>query len=334
MKNFIRTKYEYYREKLKSFFNTPLVKKLLKLGTYLFQVFVVGFIIYQLTDIGWGEIWRSLPTQPLFYLLFLFIYFLLPFSEALAYRICWGIPYFKSIPIFIKKRIFNKDVLGYSGEIVLMHWAVSSADVSKKNAFKDIRDVNIISSAASTLISLGLLLILILSGQIKAMEYLFNADYIAGITQVDYLIGAIILVILIAAIYRFRKYLFSMSFNISSKVFAIHSIRMIFLYAAQILQWHIVLPDISLEVWFTFLSVNIVISRIPFLPSQDLVATGTNIEVAKILNSPVAAVTGLFIVHNVLDKILNLAFFIYYSWREQTGRGTTEDLEMDLNSNN
>ena len=109
---------------------------------------------------------------------------------------------------------------------------------------------------------------------------------------------------------------------------------MIILYAAQILQWHIVLPDISLEVWFTFLSVNIVISRIPFLPSQDLVATGTNIEVAKVLNSPVAAVTGLFIVHNVLDKILNLAFFIYYSWREQTGRGTTDDFEMEMTQTN
>jgi len=334
MKNFIKTKFESYRENLKSFFNTPVGSKLLKFGTYLFQAVVVGVIIYQLAGIGWGEIWRSLPTEPLFYLLFLFIYFLLPFSETVAYRICWGIPYFKSIPIFIKKRIFNKDVMGYSGEIVLMHWAVRSAEVSKKQAFKDIRDMNIISSAASTLVSLGLLLVLILSGQIKAMEYLFNADYFTGITQGDYLIGTVILAILIAAIYRFRKYLFSMSLKISFKVFAIHSIRMIFLYAAQILQWHIVLPEISLEVWFTFLSVNIVISRIPFLPSQDLVATGTNIEVAKILNSPVAAVTGLFIVHNVLDKILNLAFFIYYSWREQTGRGTTEDFEMEINADN
>lgn len=92
---------------------------------------------------------------------------------------------------------------------------------------------------------------------------------------------------------------------------------MLVLYAAQILQWYIVLPDVSIEIWFTFLSVNIVISRIPFIPSHELVATGTNIELAKVVNAPVAAVTGLFLVHDVLGKVLNLFFYLYYSYRER-----------------
>lgn len=299
---------------------SPKGKRVSRFATYFFQVMIIGVIFYQLTGIGWGEIYRSLPTTPFFYLLFLFIYFLLPFSEVLAYRICWDIPYFGSIPIFIKKRIFNKDVMGYSGELVLMQWAASEGPLGQKQAFKDIRDMNIISSAASTFVALGLLALLLLTGQIRALDYLFDTEAISGYSSLEYVIGFIVLIIVSGIAYRFRKYLFSMSWEISSKVFLIHSCRMVILYAAQILQWYIVLPDVSIEIWFTFLSVNIVISRIPFLPSQELVATGTNIELAKVVNAPVAAVTGLFLVHDVLGKILNLVFYLYYSSRDSIAK--------------
>ena len=323
MKNKLITVFNLYRAKVKSFFNSPPGKRLLKFVTYLFQVLIIGIIIYQLTGIGWANIWASLPTEPLFYLLFLFIYFLLPLSETIAYKISWGIPYFKSIPIFIKKRIFNKDVMGYSGEIVLMHWGVKTLSIDKKQAFKDIRDMNIISSAASTFVALGLLVVLILTGQIRALDYLIADDIWAGTGALDYVIGSVLLVILLGVIYRFRKYLFSMSFSVSYKVFLIHSFRMLILYAAQILQWHIVLPELSLEIWFTFLSVNIVISRIPFLPSQEFIATGTNIELAKVLNAPVAAVSGILLVHDVLGKVLNLILYVYYTIRERITPGYT-----------
>lgn len=317
MKLKLRAIYNLYRRKMKIFFKSPPGKRLVKYGTYFFQVLVFGLIVYQLTDIGWGNIWRSLPTEPLFYLLFLVIYFLLPLSDTLAYKITWGIPYFKSIPIFIKKRIFNKDVMGYSGEIILMQWGIKTQSIDKKQAFKDIRDINILSSAASTFIALGLLVVLIMTDQIRILDYFDNLDFWAETGIMEYVIGSVLLIILLGVLYRFRSYLFSMSLSISYKVFLIHSIRMVILYAAQILQWHTVLPDLSLEIWFTFLSVNIVISRIPFLPSQELIATGTNIEIAKLLKTPVAAVSGILLVHNVLDKILNLIFYIYYTVRER-----------------
>lgn len=298
---------------LKRFFRSDKGKIIAKIFKFSFQAGIVLFLLYQLTNIGWGVFFRSLPTEPLFYLLFLFIYFLLPFSEALAYKLCWDIPYLKSVAIFIKKRIFNKDVMGYSGEVVLLQWAVSEKAISKKKAFKDIRDMNIISSAASTMVALGLLVILLFTGQIRALDYLFNSDALSGLSFLDYAIGFAIAIILIGVLYRFRKYLFSMPFGMSSKIFAIHSARMVILYAAQILQWYIVLPNVALDIWFTFLSVNIVISRIPFIPSQELVATGTNIEVAKVINAPVAAVSGLFLVHDFLGKFLNLFFYVYYN---------------------
>ncbi|MGM0743730.1 hypothetical protein [Rhodohalobacter sp.] len=312
--------FQSFQKKFKEFRQSPHGKTFFKYLSYAAQVLIIAIIAVQLTGIGWGNIINSLPTTPWFYVLFLFIYFLLPFSETLAYKITWNIPYWKSLNIFIKKRIFNKDVMGYSGEIVLMQWASIHTEKSKKQIFKDVRDMNIISSAASTIIAFGLLGILFLTGQIKALDRLIQRDLLAGTTLLDYLIVGIIAIILAAVIARFRKYLFSMPATTSIKIFSIHSIRMIVLYAAQILQWHIVLPEISLEIWFTFLSVNIIISRIPIIPSQDLVATGTNIEIAKILQVPVAPVTGIFLVHDVLGKVLNFSLYLILTITGKKGK--------------
>lgn len=312
-----------YRRRFAAFRETPAGRRLVNYLTYFFQAGIAGVIIYQLTGIGWGNFLGALPVIPSFYLLFLFIYFLLPFSEALAYKICWDTPYLKSIPIFIKKRIFNKDVMGYSGEVVLLHWASQSIPRSRRQLFRDVRDMNIISSAASTLVAVGLLAFLVLTGQIKALEFLVDGSLFSEAGLYDYAIGGGIAGVIIAIAWRFRSYLFSMPLGTSWKVFGIHSVRMLMLYAAEILQWHLVLPEIGLEIWFTFLSIRIAISRIPFIPSHELVATSTNIELARVLGVSVAPVSGIFLAHDVLGKILNLSLYLFYSWRERTGQSLT-----------
>lgn len=319
--------YRSARDGLSRFRETPFGNAVTTWGSYLFQAGVIGVIVWQLTGIGWGNIWRSLPTTPLFYLLFLVIYFLLPLSEAFAYRICWGIPWVRSIPIFIKKRIFNKDVMGYSGEVVLMQWASRSLSASRREIFRDIRDMNIISSAASTIVAFGVLLLFILTGQIRALDTLFDTDFFARLGFLEYLAGGALAVLLLMLIYRFRRSLFSMSFANTAKIFLIHSVRMLILFTAQLLQWHLVLPEIALEIWFTFLSVQILMSRIPLIPSHELVATGTNIELAKAIGAPVAAVSSLFVVQDVLSKLLNLFFYLLYTWRERDGNSITSGRE-------
>ncbi len=319
MKEFLEHTYQDLRKRFKDFRQTTVGKRVIRTITHLLQLLIVGIILYQLSDIGWNNFFSSLPTHPLFYGLFLFIYFLLPLAETIAYKIIWGISFTRSFSAFIRKRIFNKDVMGYSGELVLMQWAVSKTSISGKQAFKDIRDMNIISSAASTFIALGILAIFILTGKIRAMDHIFSQS--TG----DYLIGGFVLLLIIIAAYRFRRYLFAMSFTLAYKVFMIHSVRMVLVFIAQILQWHIVLPEVNLDIWFTFLSVNIIISRIPLIPSHELVATGTNIELAKVLNAPVAGIAGLFLVHNVLDKLLNLSFYTYYSFTGQTAAASLKE---------
>ncbi len=307
------------RFNFRRFKRSPHGRVFLRVLTYLIQAVIIAVIAWQLTGIGWGNFFASLPIHPLFYLLFLFIYFLLPFSEALAYRMAWGIPFLKSLGIFIQKRVLNKDVLGYSGEVLLINWGSKQDGLETKQVVKDVRDMNILSSAASTFVAFGLLAALFLSGQIRYTEYLFSLPVFQNAGGPEVIIGLLFLGVVFAVMIRFRSYLFSMKRLLALKVFLLHSVRMTLLYCAQILQWYIVLPEIALEIWFTFLSINIIVSRIPFIPSQDLVATGTNIEIARLLQVPLAPVTGIFLVHDVLGKILNFGLYTALTARRRNG---------------
>ncbi len=79
---------------------------------WLFTGGVIAYLAYELTTIGWSEIWRAMPTAPLFYFFFLLIYFSLPFTEIFIYRVTWTYNMRSSVWAFLKKRIYNKDVLG------------------------------------------------------------------------------------------------------------------------------------------------------------------------------------------------------------------------------
>jgi hypothetical protein len=58
-----------------SFFETERGKKTLKWGQRTINIAVLGWLLYKLTDIGWIKFWHSLPAVPLFYILFVILFF-------------------------------------------------------------------------------------------------------------------------------------------------------------------------------------------------------------------------------------------------------------------
>src|SRR5699024_9745434 len=90
---------------------------------YVLQIGIIGYLIYKLYEIGFANVTEALPLNPLFYLLFILIYFSLPVSEIFIYRIGWSFNSFKAFLVFVQKKVLNTDVLGYSGEFYLFYWA-------------------------------------------------------------------------------------------------------------------------------------------------------------------------------------------------------------------
>lgn len=281
--------------------STELLKKGLR---YLFQLSIIGYLLYQLYTIGITRIITSLPTNPIFYLLYFVIYFSLPIAEVLIYKLKWPITFRNSFSVFIQKKVLNSDVIGYSGELYLFQWAKKDVGRPAKEVLHFIKDNNILSSVASTLITLVLLIFFISQGYININSYIEN------ITATNWIFIGTILFVAAFLIVRFRKYIISMNRSDSFKIFSLHAFRIIFINVLQIIQWKIGRPEIAYSVWFTFSAVQILASRIPFLPSTDALFVSIALEMSNLVSVPKEAIVGILTANLILKRIMNvLSYF-------------------------
>ncbi len=275
----------------------------LKGARAVFMLGIVAYLLYELRDISWTEIGAALPTNPLFYLLFLVLYFLLPVAECFVYRITWTFEAWKSFPAFVKKRIYNNDVLGYSGEVYFYTWARKNIGLSDLEILKTIRDQNIVSSAASTMITVVLVAVFLYAGQINVTEWI-------GPQEMSYLVGGAVVTLLLAGLaIGLRRYLFSMAAKTALLIFAVLIVRLIVGQALQIGMWAVAMPEVSLPVWFTFAAASIIVSRVPFVPNRDLIFLGLGVSLSGVVGISEAGVFAMLGAITVMGKVINLLFF-------------------------
>ena len=271
---------------------------------------ILGIIVYQLYLIGWQEVIRSLPTQPLFYILFFVLYLTLPTAEVFIYQQVWKVKKWDSFKAFLTKRVYNDEVMGYSGEFYLFMWGRRFLDKKDTEILKNVRDNNILSSVTSNMMAFALVGILVFTGIINIEDLVDNVNLVYLVT------GILIFIVFIVLFVQFRRYLFALSLKKSAVVFSIYLIRFMIHHGLMIVQWAVVIPNTPLSIWFTFLAIIIVVNRIPFIPSRDLVFMWAGIELSRALNMATAAVAGMLLVSSALKKVTNLILFLlinYYS---------------------
>lgn len=277
-------------------------------------VFMVGVLFVlgrQFSDIGWAEIWMSLPTEPLFYLLFILIYCALPVTETIIYGRLLKFPFLFGLPFFFKKRVYNKDVLNYSGEVYLFAWADRVIDRPRKEVMHTIKDNNLLSALASTLFAVALLGAFFFSGKVE-----IPASYTENL-ELKVAVGALLVGLLIVVAVRFRRSIFGLTPGRLMGVFGTHLGRLTVVSTLQILQWLVVLPGVGMAVLFTFLSLQIIASRIPLLPARDLIFIGAAVEMAGSLDVSSPDVVGMLVVASAMDKLANLIIFLFVSAYER-----------------
>jgi len=283
---------------------------------------IVAYLVYRLSHIGWGELWTSLPQTPYFYLTVLVMYFILPVSESFIYGMAWRIKPWECIPVLLRKRVLNADVLGYSGEVYLFAYAQKNVDRSAREVGLVIKDNLILSSIFSVSTAILLLIGLLLSGSVALDAFMENPapGYVVG--------GAFVLILAGGLFIKFRGAIFHLSERLLGKIAGIHVGRFLLGYVLQVVQWWVVLPDAPFSAWATLLVVFVVMNRIPFLPSRDLVFAGAGIELSSALGIPVATVAGMLLVRSAIDRMLNLSFFTVTAlWERRHGSPiATEDV--------
>ena len=213
-------------------------------------------------------------------------------------------PFLPALPILFRKRVYNHDVMGYSGEVYLAWWGQKHAPVSRSEALAAVKDNTIISGITSTAVAVVLLAGFMLFDQITLLE-----SYVPDRTTAWIGIAGLVTVLGGVGI-ALRRYIFSLEPRTLGVLGGVHVVRFLLLNALQIVQWMVVLPEVSISSWITLVSLFIVINQLPFLPSRDLVFMGAGVEISALLGISPAAVAGMLLVKSAIDKSLNMLVYL------------------------
>ncbi len=306
---------------LKAFEESPAGKRAARVLSFLFTGGIVIFLVYQLSGIGWKEVWSSLPRTPWFYVLFIPLFFTLPVFQVMIYRVAWKVNRFALFLALLNKRALDKDVLGYSGEMYLYVWARKHIKKPERELLHVLKDNMILSSTASTLVAVILLGIFFIMGRVALPEEWVRP----GMLHVLLAVFAVLLVTALAV--KFRKSLFFLSWRQLAVIFSLHICRLLVVQGLQVLQWMVVMPEVPVVNWFTLLAVQIIISRIPLVPSRDLIFLGTGIGMSGIVEVSVPEMAGMLLTASVLSKVSNVIFFaiVYFTSRKRWPKEARKD---------
>ncbi len=273
---------------------------------------VSALIVWQVWNIGWSEVLENLPSTPWFYLIAAVLYVMLPTTELLIYTRLWSVKKRTLFRTFLIKRVYNEEILGYSGEFYLFSKMRKVTKKPELELMRDVRDTNIISAIVSNVVAITLVVILIIFGFIPVEQLLVQANllYVA--------LGIFTVIVIISLAVQFRRHIFSLPFNTAFHIFWTYLLRFLLQNALLVVQWAVVLPETPIYVWLIYLSTSIVLNRIPFLPAKDLVFVWIGIQLSGSLDVATAGLAGMFIVSSAMSRVANLLIYLTLT-RSNTG---------------
>src|SRR5690606_18436930 len=88
-------------------------------------------------------------------------------SEMAAYEINWDRSLVRHFPVFVRKRVYNYAVAGYSGEGFLTLWARRSLGLPDKTVLIGVKDNNLLSAFTSNIATVLVIVALAMTGALK-----------------------------------------------------------------------------------------------------------------------------------------------------------------------
>ena len=255
---------------------------LLQWGIPLLLLAVIG---HRLTLLGWRQIWQARPANPGFYLLLVMQFFLQPLGDYLVYRNLWGANR-PPLAVILRKRLMNSFMLDYSGEAFFFLWAKRHLNVSRALLVHAIKDSNILSGGAGLAMVYLLLLLLLASGGL-------HVPAVMGAHVALYVLAGTVPLILSAILVVGHRKLTALSRRQIATTFVIHFSRAAAVLAVEFGLWELSGALPSAIASLQFVTLRLVVTRLPLVPNKDLIFVGAGIAtagLAKIALTPVATV--------------------------------------------
>ncbi len=280
----------------------------------LLGVAVIGFLIYRLNAIGWTDIWDALPRNFWFYALFAVWYLAIPVSECFIYRRLWHCRLHHPLPVLLRKRVLNFGVLGYLGDGYFAYWGHRTLGLSVHDALAAVKDSDILSALVSNVATVALVIVFLSTGALQTFT-----GAVRHFPELFLVFGGLVVAAILTVIVL-RRRIFTVNTSGAVFVTVCHLTRLVVMMLAQVGQWSLVLPHAEMTTWLTFLTAQMVMTRVPFLPSQDLINLGLGVALASVVDAPAAAVAGIFAATGALSQIANLAVFSATALSSDGGR--------------
>lgn len=311
-------------ERLRAWSRTENAKRIGVALRVLFFAAMFTWLVLKVRAIGWRQVATSLPANPLFYLLFVVNFLVLPASETAIFRIVFRQSLPRAFPMLIRKRVYNSALVGYSGELMFAIWLKRGFGLSTKRILIALKDNAILSAVASGLVTAGLLVLFAATGNARRIvDWLHPgpALIVAGVLG-----AAFVLPIL----YRLRRHLIALGGRRAAGVLGIHVSRTLLVVLIQATQWAVVLPAERWSTWLVFLTAQMVISRLPIIPNRDLLFLSAGLELSNTIAGPRAAMAGLLLAGAAMTQALNLGFFVLTSFVARPPRLDRSELDDDI----
>jgi hypothetical protein len=270
-------------------------QKFLSLGLSLALLAALGS---KLASVGFSDLLRGVPASPIFWIGFSAYYLALPASEWVIFRRLWNIPT-AGFAALLRKLVSNEILFGYSGEAYFYGWARRRATMAAA-PFGAIKDVSILSAVAGNLMTLAMLALA--WPAIGRMAPEFHSRTMA--------LSAVLMIAMSLALLAFRHRIFSLPRAELRMVFGVHIGRLLLTTFLSGLMWHSALPMVSMGWLLILATLQLLVTRLPFVPNKDLVFASVAIFLIGhdgALGPLIAMIAGLtLLVHLALGAVLAL----------------------------
>lgn len=236
--------------------------RLAQLFSAMVSIAMLAAVAIEVRHLNLHEIFALIPRRPLFWAVFAAYYLVGPVSEWIIYRRLWHLP-FSGLGALLRKLVSNELLLGYLGEVQFYAWARGRLNMVTA-PFGAIKDVTILSALTGNIATLAML-----AGAWKLIAS--GAFGMEGRTTFLSL-GVVLFTSFI--ILLFRQKLFTLPRKELWIITAIHFARTLGFVGLSALLWHVVLPEVGIDLWLVLATLRMLVSRLPLIPNKDVVFAG------------------------------------------------------------
>jgi hypothetical protein len=272
-----------------------------RLAGWLLLAATIALAATQLRAIGWRPLVAAHPTAPGFYVLAVLGYLLLPVADTQIYRGLWGIGFWRWLCVFMRKRIYNSLLIGYSGEVYLLLQARGWVDREGARLAHDIKDVNVLSAMVSSVASAGLLLYVLCHA---------SSNRLFSPALKLWVVATLVIAASMPLLLAFRTRLMTLPRGAALAILAVHAVRFVGGQLVFLAQCVLVMPQVGWSRLASLLAVQVLVGRIPMVPNRDLLFIGMAVALSGQLALPRTALASLLVVNGALQLAMHLAVLI------------------------